>query len=109
MIEKRKFKGRMVPCPNCKSQLKTSWLSGMSNHSSFMYSKTGDAILVVAEHDPDIPVPHGFSPSYPLHCPVCHFEIVSRSSDPSRDKAIFLEGMRYLTGDQEYEVVVETA
>ena len=73
-----------------------------------MYSKVGDAILVITELDPHISIPHGFSPSYPLHCPVCQFEIVSRTSDPSRDEAIFFEGMRYLAGDREFEVIVET-
>lgn len=108
MIEKRKFKGRIVPCPNCKAQLKASWLSGMSNHHSFMYSKNGDAILVEGGDNQAFSTRNDFSLRYPLCCPVCQFEIVTRSSDPSRDKAVFLDGMRYLTGTKEFEVIVET-
>lgn len=63
----------------------------------------------MTECDSDISMRSGFSLNYPLHCPVCQFEIVSRSSEPSRDKAIFLEGMRYITGEREFEVVVDTA
>lgn len=107
MTEKITFKGRAIPCPNCKSQLRASWLNGMSAHSGFMYSDDGNAILILSEAETEHSAPTGFNYQNSLRCPVCLLEIAKRSEDPSRDKSIFLEGMRYLTGDHEFVVTVQ--
>ena len=79
----------------------------MSNHTAFMYSESGDAILVTSERAPDPPEKGKFDLRNGLHCPVCRFEIVGRTSNPLQDKAVFLEGMKYIADGREYEVVVE--
>lgn len=105
---KRRFKGREIPCPSCKSRLKTSWLSGMSNHNGFMYSKDSRTILVGIDGEQQRLGHMGFSFMNSLRCPMCQFEVVKRSDNPSRDKAIFFDGMTYITGDSKYVVEVET-
>lgn len=72
-----------------------------------MYSESGDAILVEGDVESRMSTQEEFSYKNSLRCPVCRYEIVKRSPDPSRDKAIFIEGMKYLTGGHEFEVEIE--
>lgn len=79
----------------------------MSNYSSFMYSMTSDAILIEMGDVSKSSIYGDFSDKYPLKCPVCQFEIATRSLDPSRDKAIFIDGMQYINGHRKFEVIVD--
>lgn len=108
MTIKRKFKGRSIECPNCKSLLKASWLSGMNSDISFMYSGDSKTILVGSHQDLKENQRVEFDFDNPLRCPKCSYTLRKRSSEPSRDRAIFLESMTYVTGDKEYDVEVVT-
>lgn len=110
MKAKRKFKGRLIECPSCKSSLKVSWLSGMSVDTRFMYSNDSTSIVVGGEMEIQKiqGLDLGFELNNPLRCIKCGYVLQERSSEPSKDRAIFLEGMSYLTGDMEYDVDVIT-